>query len=317
MPKTSRKKKQDSAQVLQNEDEVKTRGNTRENRTTGLSYRRPTGDYTRSTKWTYEINKRLYQLYKDSKPGKRGYMNRPKELWDNKYEIYNNFTAKHLAEQVRNIKKKKLLPNLDMETNELESLILHNSTETEKNNDVEPEDHNEEITTQETPENQNENTAEQPEEMNKTETEKDESPDLESMSEQELELKEKLRKIWIKNFDKYLKMDIDDREYSTKMKPGPEKVHLEILDQIVAEEIKNIEEEQEKNLWTLNVIYYTTAVTVMENEGKLRLEKRNQKVKEKPGWKIRLESCIEAIRRKISYTYVQIECNRTQKLTSH
>ena len=223
MPKTLRKKKQDGAQVLQNEDKVKTRGNTLENRTTGLSYRRPTRDYTRSTKWTYEMNKRLYQLYKDSKPGKRGYMNRIKELWDNKYEIYNNFTEKNIAEQVRNIKKKKLLPNLDMETNELESLILHNSKETEKNNDVKPEDHNEEITTQETPENQNENTAEQPEEMNKTETEKDESLNLENMSEQELELKEKLRKIWIKNFDKYLKMDIDDREYSTKMKPVPKK----------------------------------------------------------------------------------------------
>ena len=101
------------------------------------------------------------------------------------------------------------------------------------------------------------------------------------------------------------------------MKPAPEKVHLEILDQIVAEEIKDIEEEQEINLWTLNVIYYTTAVTLMENEGKSRLEKRKQKVKEKPGWKIRLEISIEAIRRKISYTYVLIECNRTQKLTSH
>ena len=55
----------------------------------------------------------------------------------------------------------------------------------------------------------------------------------------------------------------------------------------------------------------------MENQGKLRLEKRKQKGKEKPGWKIRLESSIEAIRRKISYMYVLTECNRTQKLTSH
>ena len=101
----------------------KQRENMWENQTTGLSYRRPTRDYTRSTKWTYEMNKKLYQLYKDSKPGKRGYMNRLKELWDKKYEIYNNFTAKHLAEQVRNIKKKKLLPNLDMETNELVRVI--------------------------------------------------------------------------------------------------------------------------------------------------------------------------------------------------
>ena len=56
------------------------------------------------------------------------------------------------------------------------------------------------------------------------------------------------------------------------MKAAPEKVHLEILDQIVAEEIKNIEEEQEINLWTLNVIYYTIAVTLMENEGKTEEE---------------------------------------------
>ena len=44
--------------------------------------------------------------------------------------------------------------------------------------------------------------------MNKTETEKNESPNLENMNEQELELKERLRKT--KNFDKYSKMDIDD-----------------------------------------------------------------------------------------------------------
>ena len=119
--------------------------------------------------------------------------------------------------------------------------------------------------------------------MNKTETEKDESPDLENMSEQELELKEKLRKIWIKYFDKYSKIDIDDREYSTKMKPAPEKVHLEILDQIVAEEIKNLEEEQEINLWTLNVIYYTTAGTLMEKERKITPREKETESKRKTG----------------------------------
>ena len=55
----------------------------------------------------------------------------------------------------------------------------------------------------------------------------------------------------------------------------------------------------------------------MENEGKLHLEKRTKKATQKPAWKIRLESSIDAIRRKISYTYVLLECNRTQRITSH
>ena len=47
------------------------------------------------------------------------------------------------------------------------------------------------------------------------------------------------------------------------------------------------------------------------------LEKRTKKATQKPGWKIRFESSIDAIRRKISYTYVLIECNRTQRITFH
>ena len=62
-------------------------------------------------------------------------------------------------------------------------------------------------------------------------------------------------------------------------------------------------------MWTLNVIYYTTAVSVLEKEGRLREIKRNVKANKRPGWQIRLESRVGAIRRKISHTYVLIECN--------
>ena len=71
--RTSKQKNQDGAELLQNEGEGKTRGNTQENQNTGLSYRRPSRDYTRSTKWTYEMNKELLQLFADSKPDKRRY----------------------------------------------------------------------------------------------------------------------------------------------------------------------------------------------------------------------------------------------------
>ena len=70
-------------------------------------------------------------------------------------------------------------------------------------------------------------------------------------------------------------------------------------------------------MWTLNVIYYTTAVSVLEKEGRLREIKRNVKANERPGWQIRLESRIGALRRKISHTYVLIECNRTKAYSKH
>ena len=56
------------------------------------------------------------------------------------------------------------------------------------------------------------------------------------------------------------------------------------MDEIVNEELNNIEEEYEIDMWIINVIYYTTAITVLEKEGRLREIKRVVKNKEKPGW---------------------------------
>ena len=90
-----------------------------------------------------------------------------------------------------------------------------------------------------------------------------------------------------------------------------------MIDLIVKEELNRIEENYGMNRWTLNVIYYTTAVTLLENEGNLREERRTQKPYKKPGWKIRHESRIQAIRKKISHTCVLIECNRKQKFSNN
>ena len=83
MPRTSRREQiQDGGQEQQNEEEgSQTRENKRAKRTTGLSYRRPRWDYSKSTKWTYQMNKDLAKLYKTSQPGKLGYMKRLKDLW--------------------------------------------------------------------------------------------------------------------------------------------------------------------------------------------------------------------------------------------
>ena len=75
-----------------------------------------------------------------------------------------------------------------------------------------------------------------------------------------------------------------------------------------------IEQKYHVSLWTLNVIYYTVAITLLEKEGRLRETNRGNV---KPGWEIRLESRIEAIRKKLSYVHVLIECDKKQKYTKH
>ena len=100
MPRTSKKKQiQDGGQINENGKASQPRRNPRGKRTTGLSYRRPTRNYSKATKWT--------------EPGKIGYVNRLKQLCDEIYPTLENFTAKHLAEQVRNIKKRNIIPETE------------------------------------------------------------------------------------------------------------------------------------------------------------------------------------------------------------
>ena len=105
MSKSKEGKKQDGRHVQVGEEAPKlTRRNLRENRTTGVSYCRPTRDYTKSRKWSYEMNKELYEMYIKCKPTVYGYMKRLKEIWDEKHPD-EHLEPRHLAEQVRNIKK--------------------------------------------------------------------------------------------------------------------------------------------------------------------------------------------------------------------
>ena len=55
----SKEEKQDGHHIQVGEEAWKlTRGNPRENRTTGVSYCRSMRDYTKSRKWSYEMNKK-------------------------------------------------------------------------------------------------------------------------------------------------------------------------------------------------------------------------------------------------------------------
>ena len=103
----------------------------------------------------------------------------------------------------------------------------------------------------------------------------------------------------------------------TKAKPLLQQKHIQLMDEILAEEIPKIEEQHGVDIWTLNVIYYASAVTILEKEGRLREIRRKKTAKHTPRWQIKLEARIEAIQRKSSYTYILLECKKQEKYTQH
>ena len=81
-------------------------------------------------------------------------------------------------------------------------------------------------------------------------------------------------------------MQLTEREYKTIVKPTPWKNKIQLFDQVISEEISRIQEIYETDLWTLNVMYYATAVTVMEIEGNLREEKKRRPEKQNQAGKL-------------------------------
>ena len=70
-------------------------------------------------------------------------------------------------------------------------------------------------------------------------------------------------------------------------------------------------------IWDLDVICYTTAVTILEAKGKLREIKNMTKQQNKPGWRIQLEQRIDSLRRRLSFIDIIPKCKEEQKYTAH
>ena len=291
-----------------------TRGNTQKNQKTGLSYCRPSRDYKKCVKWSGAMNKEIYLMYMRAKPTEKGYQKRLKVLWDENYPTLSNMTARHLAEQVRNIKKKNLISELDRKM--IERNFETHIIQPEENTGIEAEHHAEVSQNEEMQDDTNlGDNSQKPDVTGVRENVNIE--DKSDIDEIDPRVKEELKVRWRKHFQKYINIDVEEREYRTTINNQPLETLLRVMDIIVSEEIEEIEQQYNMNLWTLNVIYYTTAITLLEHEGKLREMKRRTQTREKPGWQIRIESRIEAIRKKLSYTYVLIECHKKQHFTKH
>ena len=126
-------------------------------------------------------------------PTNRGYQKRLKELWDEEMPERKHFTSKQLAQQVRNLKIKKLLNDAELQALEKEYKMLtsqeqsNSTTYQEGNGDYPPGDDNLE---REIP-------SRHEQVLHTTENENNESVE-EGM------LKEEIREIWKCNFGKYI-----------------------------------------------------------------------------------------------------------------
>ena len=252
------------------------------------------------------MNKELCLMYLRSKPEEKGYQKRLKSIWDENYEEYKNLTPRHTAEEVRNIKKKNLLSKIERQLIEIQFKVsgeLVTSGEPIQSREYNTPRQHETQVEQKASENNNvpgeQNILEEhePSEEHNEKGEFEHFPGVEepsqlnqnqlNSSEQahrgQVGLKEEFTTMWRNNFEKYIKLELQEREFCTKVTPPPSQDLFNIVQEIISAEIPIIEENYEMNLWTINVIYYSTAVTILEKEGKLRKTKQGQKVKEKPG----------------------------------
>ena len=103
-----------------------------------------------------------------------------------------------------------------------------------------------------------------------------------------LQKKTELKEKFIKNYNRHKEMNINYGEYSTKATPPPEQNNIKILNEILSEAFS--EQKHSLDQWTLNIIQYASAVTILEQDNRLREINGRAERSEKPGWKIRIES---------------------------
>ena len=109
------------------------------------------------------------------------------------------------------------------------------------------------------------------------------STDSESLIDIESESYKELKQKWDRNLEKYKKLQLDQREYQTRVNRPINRDNLKNMNFIVGQHLEQNVKEDGISLWDLNATYYSAAVTVLGQEGVLK-EVKNAHAKVKPGW---------------------------------
>ena len=194
------------------------------------SYRR-NRDYSKSFKWTYELDKDLFACYEKAKLDPRiGYMNRLKTNWDEKHPELANFSAKNLRDHVSSIIKRRVVMETDYNSQieSLEENVMNHSNDVSAIN-------------------------------NNFESEISESLNIEEHETPEIcVIKDNIRELLKTNFNKTLEINLEDRQMNTKVN---KKVHQNVITAInsIAKEI--IESIDKPSYHDLDSLIYAVAIT--------------------------------------------------------
>ena len=128
-----------------------------------------------------------------------------------------------------------------------------------------------------------------------------------------LEMVELIRPTWRENFEYFLKVDLKDRIYTTRKDRRISDIEIEatnrIMDQIIKETGDSI------SLWDINVMQYTTAITLISQHCKLREEKTGKKDNKTNGWMVNIMNKINSIRQKLSHINLIMKCREENRFT--
>ena len=98
-----------------------------------------------------------------------------------------------------------------------------------------------------------------------------------------------------KHFETFYNQNISERKYQTKVDSKVNQKLPNTVDRIIDKKLKDMYDKDGVSSWDLNVIYYTSAVTLLETNGKLReiisMGKRNKT----PAWQVQLEQRIDSL----------------------
>ena len=262
----------------------------------------PNRDYTKSITWTYELNKDVYSIYIKAKANGQGYVKRMKEMWDIVHPDL-NITAKNLRERAIRVIEKKLIRETGQVTGQQENAPTQARIE-EHTQFISPQDNTQDGIHNENPVVNNANEEQHVQEP---------TPNEHREGEKYKQLKEK----YFTNFNKFKSCKLEERRYRTKIDRKISAEDLAIVDMIVEDQLDEMTEENGISLWDINVILYSTAITILEQQGKLKENRSFDQRNNKPGLQVQLEQKIEAIRKRLAFIDVILKCKQEGKFTKH
>ena len=83
---------------------------------------------------------------------------------------------------------------------------------------------------------------------------------------------------------------------------------------IVEDQLNEMTKENGISLWDIDVIHYSAAITILEQQGKLKENRSFDPSNNKPGWLVQLEQKIEAIRKRLAFIDVILKCKQQREI---